>query len=213
MPRTTDDARRWMGEGTKMFMHAVTALADSELDDPSDLPDWSRRTLIAHVAANADAIGNLVRWAATGVETPMYESPEARVAGIDRASRLPSKELRALVERSASRLHEAMDALDEAQWDSSVVTAQGRTVQATETPWMRAREVMVHSVDLASGVGFRDLPSDFLTALRADILGKRGDVPEVVGGLADITAWLAGRPYADVTTPDGQPAPTLDPWL
>ena len=31
---------------------------------------------------------------------------------------------------------------------AEVVTAQGRTVPATEIPWLRAREVYVHVVDL-----------------------------------------------------------------
>ena len=45
---------------------------------------------------------------------------------------------------------------------------------AAETPWMRSREVMVHAVDLATGLTFADLPEDFLAALRADITVKRG---------------------------------------
>ncbi|MDT0214231.1 hypothetical protein Q9R29_10060 [Rothia sp. ARF10] len=39
---------------------------------------------------------------------------------------------------------------------------------ASETPWMRACEVMVHAVDLTTGVTFDDLPGDFLETLQAD---------------------------------------------
>ena len=39
---------------------------------------------------------------------------------------------------------------------------------------MRAREVMVHAVDLGTGVTFADLPTDFLMALCEDIVARRG---------------------------------------
>ena len=66
-----------------------------------------------------------------------------------------------------------MASLTDEQWEAEVVTAQGRTVPASETPWMRAREVMVHAVDLGTGIGFDDLPDGFLVALCDDIVGKR----------------------------------------
>jgi hypothetical protein len=109
----------------------------------------------------------------------------------------------------------AMAGLPDEAWQAEVVTAQGRTVPATETPWMRSREVMVHATDLGTGLAFTGLPGDFLAALRADITSKRGaqNVPAVHGSDADVTAYLAGRPYSGVTTPDGAPAPELPPWL
>jgi maleylpyruvate isomerase len=213
MVRTFRDARQWMQLGTSMFTEAVASLSDADLDESSGLPEWTRRTLVSHVAANADAIGNLVHWAATGDETPMYATPDERAAGIERGSRLPARELRAWLLSSAERLNHAMDALDEARWAHSVVTAQGRTVPATELPWMRSREVMVHTVDLAAGTGFADLPAEFLVALQLDIVTKRGEVAQATGSLADVTAWLAGRRYVDVVSPTGAPLAPLEPWL
>lgn len=70
---------------------------------------------------------------------------------------------------TADALREAMARLSPAQWQNPVVTAQGRTVPATELPWLRAREVCVHSVDLATGVTFADLPSGFTEALIDEI--------------------------------------------
>ncbi|WP_234354465.1 hypothetical protein [Streptomyces sp. NRRL WC-3618] len=61
---------------------------------------------------------------------------------------------------------------------------------------------------------FADLPEDFLTALQDDIHAKRGAAtPAVRGGSVEVTAYLAGRPYTDVTTVDGFPAEPLTPWL
>jgi maleylpyruvate isomerase len=196
-----------MAEGTKLFVDAVTGLPQHEYDAPTILPGWTRRQLVAHVAANADAVGNLVHWAATGEETPMYASPAERAAGIERGLSMSGAELDAWLRRSADELAAAMDVLTEPQWNAPVVTAQGRTVPATETPWMRAREVCVHAVDLDRGISFRDLPEDFLTALIEDIRTKRGDVPSADGPLAEQAAWLAGRPHTLAHAPD------LGPWL
>ncbi|GAA3671185.1 hypothetical protein GCM10022237_33650 [Nocardioides ginsengisoli] len=202
--RTPADARRWSDLGTRLFLDAVRT---TDIDGPSALPDWSRRQLVAHVAANADALGNLVHWAATGEERPMYASPEDRAAGIERGAALPADGLAVWLQASAERLAAATAALTDEQWSHPVTTAQGRQVPATEIPWLRAREVCVHAVDLDAGVGFADLPDDFLAALAADVRAQRGDVPDVDGPLAEQVAWLTGRPHALAD------APEIGAWL
>jgi len=202
-----------MTEGTILFLDAVATLDDDGWARPTWLPGWTRRHLVAHVAANADAIGNLVRWAATGVESPMYTSATARADGIAKGDQLSPRELVFWVNQSARELETQMAALDDEQWTFLVVTAQGRTVPASETPWMRSREVAVHSVDLATGVSFADLPGDFLLALHSDIQTKRGKTFDVVGDEAEVVAYLAGRRSRGVTTRLGKPAPPLGPWL
>ena len=62
-------------------------------------------------------------------------------------------------------------------------------------------------MDLALGVTFADLPDDFLEALAAAVVAKRGDVPDVDGPLPERVAWLTGRPHALVG------ASALRPWL
>ncbi|MFB6770557.1 maleylpyruvate isomerase family mycothiol-dependent enzyme [Streptomyces sp. NPDC056337] len=232
MPRTFDEALEWTGLGTRL----LTGAADAALDEPSALPGWTRGHVVAHVAANADALGNLVHWAATGEETPMYASPEDRAAGIEKGALLSAAALRAWLRDSARRLETAMDALGAERWGAPVVTAQGRTVPAAELPWMRSREVCVHAVDLDTGVSFADLPAGFLTALCEDVVGKRASGPgpallltasdadarwelpgagapvEVTGPLAGLTAYLTGRANT-LATPQGGPAPALGPWL
>jgi maleylpyruvate isomerase len=120
--------------------------------------------------------------------------------------------------------------------DRRSATRQGRLVPATEIPWLRAREVMVHSVDLDPTAGFDDLPEDFLLALVEDIVLRRSDgqqpavvlsatggrrrwsvsgrdePAEVLGSLGAIAAYLAGRPGAEVTASSGS-VPELPPWL
>jgi maleylpyruvate isomerase len=229
------DARRWARDGTTLLL-AEADLDEAALGAPSALPGWSRKHLLAHVAANAGALGNLVHWAATGEPTPMYTSPGGRAAGIDRGSLLPGAELTAWLRRSAQQLDDAMAALSGEQWQAPVLTAQGRTVPATEVPWLRAREVYVHAVDLATGLSFAELPAGFAAALCDDVIAKRRSAPgpallleaagtggrwelpgegstvTLSGPLAEITSYLTGRPHK-LTTAGGDPAPALGPWL
>ncbi|MBB4699552.1 maleylpyruvate isomerase family mycothiol-dependent enzyme [Sphaerisporangium siamense] len=213
MARDLATTLAWVDTGTRLCASAIAGLSEREYGAPSALPGWTRKHVVAHLAANAEAIGNLVHWAGTGEETPMYASPEERAAGIERGSLLGAGELTRWFTESAASLAAAMAALPEDAWRAEVVTAQGRTVPASETPWMRSREVMVHAVDLATGHTFADLPEDFLRALREDVSAKRGNVPAVEGTLADVTAYLAGRSSAGVTSPGGGPPPVLPPWL
>ncbi|MFC5214118.1 maleylpyruvate isomerase family mycothiol-dependent enzyme [Streptomyces coerulescens] len=235
-PRTFADARRWALIGSELTFEAVAGLDDTGYAAPSALPGWTRAHVAAHVAANAEALSNLVHWAATGEATPMYASADERAAGIERGRVLPAARLTAWLRRSADSLEAGMDRLTEEQWRHEVVTAQGRTVPATELPWMRSREVCVHAVDLARGVSFADLPADFLAALCDDVTGKRAAAPgpavtlraaaigatwklpgdgepvPVTGEPHDIAAYLTGRDTGLRAT-DGSPAPTLGAWL
>lgn len=192
--------RAWMEQETTLFLDSVDRLTDEELAEASRLPGWTRRHLVAHVHYNAEALRRLLSWARTGVESRMYSGPEQRATEIEQGSALPASELRTLVHGSALALASEMDSLTESAWDNQVVTAQGRTVPATEIPWMRTREVAVHAVDLGSGVGFDDLPDDLNAALAADVMKKLA----ASGGAAALAEWLTGR------TTD---APTLGAWL
>jgi maleylpyruvate isomerase len=216
----------WADEGTRLLLGGLDRLSDAELDAPCALAGWSRRQLLAHVASNAEAIGRLLTWARTGVETKMYASAEQRAADIETGAVRP--DLRSWVVTSAQDLARAMTELPAHAWAAEVVTAQGRTVPASETPWMRARETCVHAVDLDAGVTFDDLPAGFLIALLDDVAAWRSGRPgpaidlvtpqtrhEIAGAgvpqrvelpLATAAAWLVGR--------HAEPAlPALPRWL
>jgi maleylpyruvate isomerase len=193
-------SREWLTDATALFLDGVDKLSDADLDAPTGLPGWTRRHVVAHVHFNALALGRLVSWAATGTENRMYPSMERRNAEIAEGAALPAADLRRLVHASAEELVAALDALPTEAWTHEVVTAQGRTIAATEIPWMRAKEMAVHAVDLGAGTTFADLPDDLVTALLADVVTKR-----VAGGEgAGLAAWLTGRTVE---------APALGPWL
>jgi maleylpyruvate isomerase len=204
--------------GTSMFRRALNQLSDDDLDEPSLLPGWTRRHVVAHVGYNARAIARLVEWAATGEPNPMYSSPGARAEEIEFGATLNPEALRNLVEHSAIDLDVRWRDLPADRWFFQVVTAQGRDVPVSETVWMRTREVWLHAVDLAAGAQVSDIPTEVLTRLLGDIHGtwrtrnehgllslratdeslpkqwagsESGDVVE--GPVAALAAWATGR--------------------
>jgi uncharacterized protein (TIGR03083 family) len=193
-------ARTWLNDTTPLMLRAVDSLDDADFASPSALPGWTVGHLVAHLHFNAEAITRLAQWARTGIETPMYSSMAQRNADIEAGAVLPAAELRRLLQASAGALDSAFDALSPSQWEHLVVTAQGRTVPATELVWMRFREVAVHGIDLNRGISFGDLPAEAAAKLVEEIVAKRlaaGEVPA-------LAAWLTGRTAA---------GPALGPWL
>ncbi len=233
-----EQSLEWVADGTRRLLSAVSTLGDVALDGPTLLPGWNRRYLLSHVANNASALRNLVHWATTGQERRMYASARQRDADIVAGAAAPAGELRDLVRATAAVLWADLDAMPAPAWSAQVITAQGVTRYASQIPWMRAREVYVHSVDLDAGVSFADLPAAFLAALLDDIAARRttvGTGPALslsatdtggwwaVGGatgpvavqapLAALTEWLAGRPVTGLTDAAGAPVPALPAWL
>lgn len=157
--------------GTAFFARKLNELTDPDLDGPSLLPGWTRRHVTAHIGYNARAIARLVEWAATGIETPMYPSPEARDQEINFGATLPPIALRNLFDHSAVHLNVEWRDLPADAWHHKVKTAQGRIVPASETVWMRTREVWIHAIDLDNGATFTDIPVPVLERLLTDITG------------------------------------------
>jgi len=186
--------RGWWEAGEASFAGVVNGLDDASLEAPSRLATWNRATVVAHVATNAEALCNLLDWAATGVETPMYPSLEARSALIAAAAALPRDELRRRLAEARRRFAERVEQLPEAAWDATVRTRDGREIPASEVLWMRAREVWVHAVDLDAGLDFEDIPEDVLVTLCDDVeaMWSRRGVAPVWALAAGSRRWGAG---------------------
>lgn len=171
--RTTDPGLRaallLARRGQAYFSRKLNELRNDELDAPSLVPGWTRRHVVAHVGLNARALTRLTEWAATGVETPMYASREERDEEIELGATLPARALRNLSAHAAVHLNVEWRDLDEDAWRAEVRTAQGRIVPASETVWMRTREVWVHAVDLDNGGDFRHFPPELVDRLLEDV--------------------------------------------
>ena len=236
----TQVTQGWMRDGESFFASQLAALRDTDLDGPSALPGWGRRTVAAHVARNAEALNRLVRWASTGVETRMYADPGQRVRDIEASAGQSPRELQADVQRTTAELDNAIATLPATQWRATVLSGLGRKIPAAEVPWLRCREVWLHGLDLAAGGSSRDLPLPFAEALVDELAGYmsgKPSVPEteitstvdgrswhisgsgatgrtllVHGDPHAVAAWLTGRTY-DRSALQADELPQLPTWL
>lgn len=182
-----DEARRWLRErqgigarydsdaapaadlllarrGTAYFARRLNELSDAELDNPSLVPGWSRRHVIANVGYQARHLARLVE-AARGDESDEHlAEPENQIEDIAFGATLPAHALRYLFKHSAVHLSVEWRDLDGAQWETSVRTLDGRLVPIKTTPYLRAREIWWRAIDLNNGGSERDLPKDLRKA-------------------------------------------------
>jgi maleylpyruvate isomerase len=226
----------WACRGQQRIERAVAELSDADVRAPSALPGWSRAHVLTHLARNADALVNLLTWARTGVETPMYAGPEQRDADIEAGAVRGADELRADLHSSGLRFRAAADALSGEQWSAPVRTRAGRQIPASEVPWMRVREVWLHLVDLDVGIAVDDLPDDVAWRLVGEVaewmsgrvdatveliaadrppvrLGTGAPQRDVRGSTQQLAGWLTGRSTGDDLEPHGPALPQLPAWL
>lgn len=192
--------------GTAYFARKLNELPDREFNGPSLLPGWDRAHVIAHVGYNARALTHLTEWAATGVEHAMYESPEARAREIDYGASLSPTALRNLSAHASVHLNVEWRDLPARAWQTQIRTANGRLVPASETVWMRSREVWIHAIDLNNGARFSELPATFIDRLLDDITATWESRPHTAGDRFTLTASDRDRTWP--RRPDNVRTPT-----
>ena len=188
--------------------------------EPSPLPGWTRGHVLTHIARNADGLGNLLRWARTGTEIPMYASAEARSKDVEAGAGRPAADLAADVRESAAAFAAEAANMPGDAWTAQVRALYGQPFPAFEVLDRRLAEVEIHHVDLAAGYSPADWPAAFVagpcpgspsrspgaTMRRAawswrmaprtvpDRPGAGGRPPVSIHGQpADLLAWLLGR--------------------
>ncbi len=133
---------------TGMLLATVDSLADDEFPVPSTCAGWTRAHVIAHLALGADALGNMVTWALTGVETPPYASREARDTAIDALAGKPPAELKAALHTATAAFAEQAAKLGDGVATETVQAPGGADFNAYAIPALRISEVIVHHADL-----------------------------------------------------------------
>ena len=231
-----------IAEATARLLATVAGLAGDGLREPSLLTGWSRGHVLTHIARNADGLANLLRWARTGTETPMYASARARSCDIEAGAGQPAGQLAADLRACAARFAAQAASLPDGAWTVQVRALNGPPFPAREVLQRRRSEVEIHHVDLAAGYRPADWPDDFVADALPRVAGHfggRDDAPAclvwadgaasalrigpdrpqgppliVRGPPAELLAWLLGRDTgAGLRVPgDGAGAPVLPPW-
>lgn len=176
-----DEARQRMariGEATDRLRASASTLADAQMREPSLLPGWTRGHVLTHVARNAEGLGNLLRWARTGVQVPMYASRESRNADIEAGAGRSAAELTADLEGAATAFAAEAASLPGEAWTAQVRMLTGPAFPAHGVLAWRLREVEIHHVDLAAGYRPADWPGGFVTetlpAVAESFAGREG---------------------------------------
>jgi maleylpyruvate isomerase len=152
-------------EATEDLLREVSRLDDAEIGLPSLLPGWTRAHVVTHLARNADALVNLLTWARTGIEHPMYASRADRDADIEEGALRLAQVIREDLIAACDRLDVAARRLTGSDWQAPIAHRTGRVFPAVDVPIMRLFEVCVHLVDLDVGVGFESLQERHLELL------------------------------------------------
>ncbi len=179
-----------LGESADRLLATADGLDDAQAAAASRLPGWTRGHVLTHLARNADGFRNLLAWARTGTETPMYPSEKARDRAIEAGAGRSAAELAADVRASAAAFTGAAEDLPAGAWDAPVAR-RGVTFPARGILPRRLSELEIHHVDLGAGYEPGDWPADFVQV-----------------ALARVAHDFAGRPDAPacLARPDGQDA-------
>jgi maleylpyruvate isomerase len=224
---------------TQRLLLTAGGITDEQARGASLLPGWSRGHVLTHLARNADGLRNLLIWARTRVETPMYATPSAREEGIAAGANRPAAELVEDLGVSSAALASEAASLADADWVVEVSGGRGAAHPAWFTLRRRLNEVEFHHVDLDAGYGPGQWPEAFATEsliLVSDNF-SRPDSPaavlvsvdsgrkhrigpaeaeptlEISGPTRDLLAWLTGRATgAGLTAEPAGPLPSLPAW-
>lgn len=230
-----DAALDEMVDATDRLLLTVDTLDDQALREPSLLPGWTRAHVLTHLARNADGLANLVSWARTGEEVPMYAGGRAgRDADIEAGAEGHIGDLRLDLNDSAERLLETFVDFPAEALARQVTLGSGATVRGGDLPLVRVRELEIHHVDLDWGYTAADWSETFAARTLNQIAplfldrecpvarletadGQAWQVatsgPVLRGEVRDLTAWLVGRRVqgALALDPSG-PLPSAPRW-
>jgi maleylpyruvate isomerase len=171
-------------------LDALVAAGALDVAAPSRLPGWTRGHVLAHLRQSGDGHAEMLEAAERGEVGVQYPGgPDGRAAAIEADAGFEPDRQVTLLHRSIERLEAAWSA---STW-SGVGQASAGMLAVRELPFMRAREVEVHHVDLDVGYEFDDLPADYvrLELRRMEMLWR---ARRPMGMTALPAAALAARP-------------------
>ncbi|MCW3157178.1 maleylpyruvate isomerase family mycothiol-dependent enzyme [Micropruina sonneratiae] len=182
--------RKRVHEGTQRLLGETIGISDEDWHRPSLLPGWSRANVAAHLAANADALTQLVTAAADGREVPLYADDVRRDEGVERGSELTGLDLQILLDTSAGRLERALDSVGD--WTVPLDLA-GRRMTMAQVPMARLAELVAHLLDLDCGYELDRLDQSSARWLLQWALTRYADDPRLPPLRVESTSGVTGR--------------------
>lgn len=241
MTDRTDVARANLAllqQETDALLRTVEQLPDDDFTAASLCSGWTRAHVVAHVARNAEALLNLVRWAVDGTEREAYSSEEDRDRAIEEGAARPAGELRQDLRATAGQFAAEAEQLLGPAGSATVRTRTGTGVSGAQVIGMRVLEVVFHHVDLDAGYLFEDadgawvvrtlrrgarqwsaredapaltlLPDDAEPVAVGSVAADARDGQEVRGSAGALLLWLARGVAVGVSSDKPLPAPP--PW-
>lgn len=173
--RFIDDCVAGCAASHQQLLATLDGILEDDIDlwfaTASELPNWTRAHVLAHLALNAESHVHLFAEASRGVQGEQYPGgAKVRAQGVALAAELPPRELVSRVRTSIYGLEAAWARSDASAWLGSGKNVVGTVMPITDLPLFRWREVEVHTSDLAFGHTFH----------RWDPLYVRLDLPRMV---------------------------------
>lgn len=223
---------------TDALLRTVDRLPDDAIGAASLCAGWTRAHVVTHVARNAEALLNLVRWAVDGTERESYPSEEDRARAIEEGAARTAGQLRQDLRTTAGQFAAEAEQLLGPAGSATVRTRAGTQVSGAQVVGMRLLEIVFHHVDLDAGYSFEDADGAWVArTLRRGarqwsaregaptlvLLPDKGeplrvgpdqdearDGQEVRGSAGALLLWLARGVAGGVTSDAPLPAPP--PW-
>lgn len=182
-----------------------------DADAASVLPGWTKGMIVTHVARNADGHSRMFDGAAIGEVWEQYDGGvENRTSGIEAGRGVGAREVLDDLRRAVERLEQAWSTTD---WLGSGRRTLSQQTPIIELPFLRAREVELHHIDLGIAYTFDDLDPSFVEAVNEQ-LERSWSVRQLSGDPAlpraaqrleppRRLAWLTGRLVVDGLPPAG----------
>lgn len=166
---------------SSMVQATVESLSADELAAPSRLEGWTRAQVVAHLAGTAKGFQNLINWAATGTETPMYPSTEAREADLEELASKPPAELKAAYRQAFTGMLADAQKL-RGKLATTDINLLGMPISPYLIPALQMQEIILHHLDLDTLWELHEADIDALEdslELAAGFVADRPDYPGV----------------------------------
>lgn len=183
MTDRTDENLELLDRESDRLIGTVEALSAGDRHAPTLSAGWDTAHLLTHVARNADALINLVRWAVDGQEREAYASAESRDRDIRDGAARPWSVIVDDLCVTAARFRAEAEQLRGPAGQAQVRSRTGTPITGAQVISMRVLEVVFHHVDLDRGYTFEHCDQGVVTrSLRRGVrqwAGRRGPVPDL----------------------------------